>query len=128
MKLKALAFLIVISCFLPTSFASANQGGYTIFGGVGLLFTPGSLRLGVNNWEVGYINVSFFGANYVVRSDTTYTTFGLGFTGSSVGFYGGVGWEPVLLGNLHFRAEAGAAGGISGTAVGGLLMGLSYWF
>jgi len=132
MKYKSRLFIFLF--ILPALFfgfpaeAEPSAGGFTVSAAVGLLYTPGSIRVGYNNWEFGYLNVSTFGFNYLVRQDSTYTTFGLGAVGNGIGFYGGVGWEPSIRWGLHFRTEAGAAGNFSGSAVGGLLMGLSYWF
>lgn len=107
--------LTLLIMLLPTAILA--EGGRKsarlghVFGGLGLLYSPASLRVGGATWEVGLLNSRSFGiATLNNFSANSYASLGVVvMTANNPGIFAGVGTEFWNWRLINFRLEANAA-------------------
>ena len=122
-------FIFVFVLIFSAPVQAAKVGLYA--GAAPLLQFPGTLRIGIDEWEFGLLNSYSVGFNKNIKVDSSYSSFGIAaiFHGDvSAGFFAAVGWEPMLFWDLHFRVELNSAISYTGFGRGEGYMGLSYYF
>ena len=125
-------FLIIFLLSICTSSFAANQKNYSLFGGVGELFVPASVRIGIGNWEFGLLNKSSFGITKNFYLDNKYISLGPTLINErarwSLGFFGAVGVDFQFFNWLYFKTELNAARSFTNYGFGSALIGLGvYW-
>lgn len=112
---------------ITTPAAKAHES-FHAYGAFGIAYGLGSLRLGSNNWEVGYLSASFIGYDRIYDINPIYyTTFGVGVSVGGPGFYTGIGFHNHLW-IFPVRGELAASMDIKGYSVATGLIGLTYGF
>lgn len=129
--MKKLIPLIFILTILTAIFSEAQAGTprrdadyFHIFGGVGSLATPNSLRIGGREWEAGLLGNSVPGIIALKNLHPSfYCAYGLGYT-DNVGLYAGIGAEFLKLWIVGIRFEAAAYSSIDNHSEGFLTLGI----
>jgi len=123
------ALLILSTLSFPHQALAREVHG---FAAAGNLYTLGSIRGGMGEWEgglivpgtVGFDKLFFFRENY-------YSAFGFGalsVNSWTLAFYGGFGFNYKLFWKIGLRGELYAVQGLNGFSYGGALLGLSIRF
>ena len=124
-KLIPLIFLLL--CFFPAAQAGSPRRDadyFHLFGGVGSLASPSSLRVGGREWEAGLLGNSVPGIIALKNLHPSfYCAYGLGYT-DSVGLYAGMGAEFFKLWIVGIRFEAAAFSSINNHSEGFLTLGI----
>ena len=125
---KKIFFILFYFIFFSTSL-KANS--YNIFYAFGPLYSsPGSLRIGFNQWELGLLTPSSAGLNKLfLFHENWYSSFGfvIGPT-VSFGFYGALGWDKKMFWGLALRFELYATIFSNAYSTGAGLLGLNWHF
>ncbi len=122
---------LTLCSLLTLSSPVKAQNDYHIYAAFGPLFTfPGSLRVGMNHWELGLLGYGSYGFDKIFIFDHSYYTgFGLVLgPGTSPGFYGSLGIRKELFWGLHFRGELASIGLINGFLKADGQVGLTFEF
>lgn len=106
---KFLAIAIALSSIVSAN-AFAAENNFAVYTAVGFGFSPSSLRFSAHDYEAGILaigtNGASIGAIRILRSNSTYTGFGLAYRfKDSIGFHGSVGKAFQWFNWLRFRVE-----------------------
>jgi hypothetical protein len=124
--MKVILFMILICT--P---ALARAEGLSLFTGFGAGSYPiGSARLGLGDWEFGYLTDSFLGFNKLFRTRRTYVAWGLGgnMRSESAGVYGAAGLETKTFAGFSLRGELNATASSNAFVRGQVTIGLGFHF
>ncbi len=127
-----MCFIIFVTLVLFFSGGkSLKANDFTAFLAVGPLYTtPGSVRVGMNDWEAGLLTSNIMGFNKNFRKDYYYFSFGFATTTYqySIGPYGAAGIDYIFFKWFGVRCEVNAIMNISGVTKGSALVGVSINF
>lgn len=100
-----------------------------VYGAVGELYSPSSVRVGMSNWEVGMLNRSSFGFGAMTYKGNKYLIAGPMFNyNAALGLFAGVGVEWTFFGFSSLRAEINTGHGLDNYSASEMQIGLSlYW-
>ena len=117
---------------MTTTTFAANQKNFSLFGGVGELFVPSSIRIGLGSWEFGLLNKSALGITKNFYLDNKYISFGPTLINErarkSFGFFGAVGVDFQFFNWLYIKTELNAARSFTNYGFGSALIGIGvYW-
>lgn len=92
-----------------------NRFGYA-FGALGRIYNYGTLRVGHDNFEIGFINTTSIGVMGLARAGNTpfYGGFGFGILWNTLGFYTEAGMEYKILSFLDLRLAVTPAVNVQG--------------
>lgn len=97
---------------------------FHLFGGVGALASPNSLRVGGKEWEMGLLGNSIPGIVALKNLHPSfYCAYGLGVS-DGAGLYVGLGAEFLKLWIVGIRFEAGAFSSLNNNSEGFLTLGI----
>lgn len=97
---------------------------FHLFGGVGALASPNSLRFGGHDWEMGLLGNAIPGVIALKNLHPAfYCAYGLGVS-DGVGLYAGLGAEFLKLWIIGIRFEAAAFSSINNNSEGFLTLGI----
>ncbi len=119
-----------VTLILSLTLANQAFATFSLYYAVGPVFsTPGSIRAGINQWEVGLLSPGGVGIDKVfAMSEKNYMAFGpvMVISGDGAfGFYGSVGRKGKLFWGLSYRIELNSVFGFNGFSDGGGLAGIS---
>lgn len=124
---RIIPIIIFLLCFFPEAYAGSPRRDadyFHVFGGVGALASPTSLRLGGREWEAGLLGNSVPGIIVLKNLHPSfYCAYGLGYT-DNVGLYAGLGAEFLKLWIVGIRFEAAAFSSINNHSEGFLTLGI----
>lgn len=122
---------IVFFIFVFTSFvilANPDESYFHVFYGAGEIYsTPGTVRAGRKNWEVGLLNQRSIGYTRLFYQDKYYAAAGAIFNqNGSLGTFGGVGMEWYFWKFFSFRGEANTSYGLDNYSHSEVVLGLTF--
>ncbi len=124
---KLIPLIFLLSFFFSTAQAGTPRREaeyFHVFGGVGSLATPNSLRIGGREWEAGLLGNSVPGIVALKNLHPSfYCAYGLGYT-DNVGLYAGMGAEFLKLWVVGIRFEAAAYSSLNNHSEGFLTLGI----
>ena len=114
--------LVLVFILLLSQNTFGENRGFNVNVGAGTAFGLGTLRVGYESWEFGYLNFKTLGATHRIAREKDYITLGaaaLISTDVSPGLHAAYGYSFPLLNTSWFdlRVEGGATVSINGVAI-----------
>ncbi|MCC7404324.1 MAG: hypothetical protein IT288_07995 [Bdellovibrionales bacterium] len=132
---KVIRWAIIVSWLLAFSLpasARSKSGLHFFVGTSNQLTFPGTLRVGWEDWEMGMLHPTAYGATKLFfAGESLYSTLGVAATTQGdlgLGLAGSIGFDYELIWGIGLRSELFAVYSYNGYSLGVGIVGLSYDF
>jgi len=112
-----------------SAYAMPSEKYFHVYGAFGEIYSLGSIRVGVEDWEGGLLNQRSIGIAKLNYVEEFYSGFGFIMNqNSSVGIYAALGLEYAFWKIFTFRTEANVSYGVDNFSHAEALLGLTVYF